>query len=130
MPARTGARSRAVDDRDRSSSSSDPGSAIEGFRQKIPLHNKLADLGVKLGDLDIPALLPLGAVLVEHLGELLDRLAFPGRNLGRMQFVLGRQLRNRLVALNRLKRNLGLEFSRKPSPRPHGGSSSASANPP
>src|SRR5271170_5880958 len=51
MPARTGARSRAVDDRDRSSSSSDPGSAIEGFRQKIPLHNKLADLGVKLGDL-------------------------------------------------------------------------------
>src|SRR5208282_864297 len=98
MPARTGARSRAVDDRDRSSSSSDPGSAIEGFRQKIPLHNKLADLGVKLGDLAIPALLPLGAVLVEHLGELLDRLAFPGRNLGRMQFVLGRQLRNRLEA--------------------------------
>jgi len=34
-----------VDDRDRSSSSSDPGSAIEGFRQKIPFHNKLTDLG-------------------------------------------------------------------------------------
>jgi hypothetical protein len=90
----------------------------------------LADLGVKLGDLAIPALLALGALLVEHLGELLDRLAIPGRNLGRMQLVLGRQLRNRLVALDRLKRNLGLELSRKPSPRPHGGSSSASANPP
>jgi hypothetical protein len=34
------------------------------------------------------------------------------------------------VALDRLKRNLGLELSRKSSPRPHGGSSSASSNPP
>ena len=64
------------------------------------------------------------------LAELLDRLALPGRNLGRVQLVLGRQLRDRLVALDRLKRNLGFELSRKPSPRPHGGSSSASANPP
>src|SRR5271169_1715785 len=130
MPTRTGARSRAVDDRDQSSSSSDPGSAIEGFRQKIPLHNKLADLGVKLGDLAITALLALGALLIEHLGELLNRLALPGCNLRRVQFVPGRQLRNRLMALERLKRNLGFELSRKPSPRPHRGSSSASANPP
>ena len=130
MPARTGVQSRAVNDRGRSSSSSDPGSAIEGFRQKIPLHNKLADLGVKLGDLAIPALLPLDALVVEHLGQLLDRLAFPGRNLRRVQFVLARQLRNCLVALDRLQRHLGFELSRKPSPCPHGGSSSASANPP
>ena len=34
----------------------------------------------------------------------------PRRNLGRMQFVPGRKLRNRPVALNRLKRNLGLEL--------------------
>src|SRR5271155_2283462 len=106
MPARTGARSRAVDDRDRSSSSSDPGSAIEGFRQKIPLHNKLADLGVKLGDLAIPALLALDALIVEHLSELLHRLALPRRNLRRMQLVPDRQLCNRLVAFDRLKRNL------------------------
>jgi hypothetical protein len=39
-------KSRAVDDRDRSSSSSDPGSAIEGFRQKITLHHQLTDLGM------------------------------------------------------------------------------------
>src|SRR6202034_1582980 len=130
MPVRTGARSRAVDDRDRSSSSSDPGSAIEGFRQKIPFHNQLTDLGVKLGDLAIPALLALGALFGKYLGELLDRLALPGRNLRRVQFVLGRQLRNRLVALDRLKRHLRFELSRKPSPRPHGGSSSASPNPP
>src|ERR1700692_4683930 len=130
MPARIGARSRAVDDRDRSSSSSDPGSAIEGLRQKIPLHNKLTDLGVKLGDLAIPALPSLGALLVKHLGELLDRFALPGGNLGRVQLVLGRQLRDRLVPLDRLKRYLGFELSRKPPPCPHGGSSSASANPP
>src|ERR1700681_78023 len=110
MPARTGARSRAVDDRGRSLSSSDPGSAIEGFRQKIPLHNKLTDLGVELGDLAITALLSLAALLVEHLGKLLDRLAFPGGNLCRVQFVLGRQLCDRLVALDRLKCNLGLEL--------------------
>jgi hypothetical protein len=34
------------------------------------------------------------------------------------------------VALDRLKRYLGFELSRKSSSRPHGGSSSASANPP
>src|SRR5271169_2961545 len=102
MPAHTGAQSRAVDDRDRSSSSSDPGSAIEGFRQKIPLHHKLTDLGVKLGDLAIAALVSLGAPLVEHLCKLLDRLALPCRNLGRVQFVLARQLSDRLVALDRL----------------------------
>src|ERR1700683_5021256 len=130
MPVRTGVRSRAVDDRDRSSSSSDPGSAIEGFRQKIPLHNKLTDLGVKLRDLAIPVLVALAALLVEHLGELLDRFTLPGGYLCRVQFVLGRQLCDRLVALDRLNRHLGFELSRKPSPRPHGGSSSASANPP
>src|ERR1700678_73526 len=98
MPVRTGARSRAVDDRVRSSSSSDPGSAIEGFRQKIPFHNQLTDLGVKLGDLAIPTLLALGALLGEHLSELLDSLALPGRNLRRMQFVPARQLGNRRIA--------------------------------
>src|ERR1700691_5577083 len=121
MPARTGAQSRAVDDRGRSSSSSDPGSAIEGFRQKIPLHYKLTDLGVKLGDLAIPALLSFAAVLVEHLGELFHRLALPGRNLGGVQFVLGRQLCHRIVAFDRFKGHLGFELSRKPSSRPHGG---------
>ena len=45
-----------------------PGSAIEGFRQKIPLDSKLADLGVKLGDHASQALLSLATLLVEHLG--------------------------------------------------------------
>ena len=55
-----------------------------GFRQKIPLHNQLTDLGVKLGDLAIPALVSLGALLGEHLGEIFDRLALPGRDLRRL----------------------------------------------
>ena len=37
-----------------------------------------------------------------NLGELLDRLTLPRSDLGRMDFVLGRQLRHRLVALDRL----------------------------
>src|SRR5450432_2134510 len=60
MPARTGARSRAVDDRVRSLPSSDPGSAIEGFGQKIPLHNKLTNLGVKFRNLGVAVSLNLG----------------------------------------------------------------------
>src|SRR5437870_4128925 len=56
-----------------------------------------------------------------ELTRLHDRLSLPSCNLAWMQFVLGRQLRNRLVALDRLKRDLRFELSRKPSPRPHGG---------
>src|SRR3990170_2091688 len=103
---RTDGQWRAAGDRDRSSSSSDPGSAIEGFGQKIPLHDKLANLGMEPPHLGVAVLLARTALLVEHLGKLLDRLSLPGCNLGRMQFVLGRQLRNRLMALERFKRDL------------------------
>src|SRR5450756_1779066 len=121
---------RDRNNRGQSSSSSDPGSAIEDFGQKIPFHDELTNLGMQLRQFRVPILLACIALLVEDLGEFLNRLSLPGRNLGRVQFVLGRQLRNRLVALDRLKRNLGLELSRKSSPRPHGGLSSASSNPP
>ena len=70
--------------------SSDHGSAIEGFRQKIPLHNKLTDLGMQLRQLRVAVLLTCAILLVKHQGELLDRLALPRRNLGRMQAVPGR----------------------------------------
>src|SRR5436305_5024920 len=111
ITARTGARSRAVDDRDRSSSSSDHSSAIEGFGQKIPLHNKLTDLGMQLRQLRVAVLLTCAVLLVEYPGELLDCLALPRRYLGRVQAVPDRQIRNRLVALDRLQRHLGLELS-------------------
>src|SRR3954470_4439632 len=99
-PARTGTRSRAVDDRGRSSSSSDHGSAIEGFRQKIPLHDELANLGMQLRQLRVTVLLARAVLVVEDLSELLSRLALPRRDLGRVQAVPGCQLRNRLVALD------------------------------
>jgi hypothetical protein len=89
-----------VDDRDRSPSSSDHGSAIEGFRQEIPLHDKLADLRMQLRQLSVAVLLTDPVLLVEHQGELLDRLALSRRNLGRVQTVPRRQFRDRLVALD------------------------------
>src|SRR5690606_18777946 len=54
-PVRTGGGLRAVRDRDQSSFSSDPGSAIEGLCQEIPLDDQLADLGVQLRHLGLPA---------------------------------------------------------------------------
>ena len=74
-------------------------------------HNELTNLRVKPRQLGVPALLARAALLVEDLGQLLDRLSLPSCNLGWMQFVLGRQLRNRLVALDRLKRDLRFELS-------------------
>lgn len=58
---------------------------IQGHRSKVfdknPFHNKLADLGVKLGDLAIP-LFPRSTPLRSNTSaELLDRLALPHRNL-------------------------------------------------
>ena len=85
---------------------------------------------MELRQLGVAVLLTGAALLVERFGELLDRLALSRCNLRRVQFVLGRQLGDRLVAPDRLKRHLGFEPSRKSSPRPHGDSSPASANPP
>jgi hypothetical protein len=68
-----------VGDRDRSSSSSDPGSAIEGFGQKIALHHELPDLGVQLRHLGVAIRLNLEAFVVKDLRQLLDRLPLPLR---------------------------------------------------
>jgi hypothetical protein len=89
-------------------------------RRQAHLHHQLTDLGMKLRQLNVAVLLASAALLVEHLGEFLNRLALPRCNLGRVQFVLGRQLGDRLLALDRLKRHLGFELSRESSPRPHG----------
>src|SRR5690606_33719689 len=55
---------------------------------------------------------------------------FPLRDLVRMKLVLRRQFRNRPLAADRLKRNLGLELGRKPSACLHAGSSFPSGDPP
>src|SRR3954467_5669287 len=97
----------------------------KAFDKKISFHDKLADLGMQLRQLRVAVLLTCAVLLVEQSGELLDSLALPRRNLRRMQAVPGRKLDHRLVALDRFQRHLGLRLSRKPSPRPHGGSSSS-----
>ena len=58
---------------------------------------------MQLRQLRVAVLLTCAVLLVEYPGELLDRLALPRRNLSRMQAVPGRQLRNRLVALDRFQ---------------------------
>src|ERR1035437_7700480 len=62
-----------MNDQGQSSFSSDPGSAIEGFGQKIPLHNELTDLGMQLRQFRVPVLLACIALLVEDLGEPASR---------------------------------------------------------
>jgi hypothetical protein len=44
--------------------------------------------------------------------EARSRLALSGRNLGQVQFVLGRRLHHNFVVLDRLKCHLGLELIR------------------
>jgi hypothetical protein len=80
------------------------------FGQKIPLDDELADLGVQLRDLGFPADLRIGSLVVERLGQVLDGLPFPLRDLVRVKLVLRRQFRNRPLAADRFKRDLGLEL--------------------
>src|SRR5690606_23064261 len=116
--------------RDQSSFSSDPGSAIEGLGQKVPLDDELADLGVQLRHLGLPADLGIGSLVVERLGQVLDGLPFPLRDLVRVKLMLRRHFRNRPLAADRFKRDLGLELGSKPSACLHAGSSFPLGDPP
>ena len=49
-------------------------------RQKIPLHRQLADLRVKLTDLDLMILTTTLDAVREHLAKAIDRLALPARS--------------------------------------------------
>jgi len=90
----------------------------------------LTDLGVQLRHLGFPAGLRIGSLVVERLGKVLDGLTFPLRDLVRVKLMLRRQLRNRPLTADRLKRNLGLELGREPSACLHAGSSFSSGDPP
>ncbi len=50
-----------------------------------------------------------GHLAAENSGQLLQRLALPTRHLVRMHLVMRSNLRNRLLASDRLKGNLRLE---------------------
>lgn len=74
-------------------------------------HHQMTDLGMSLRQFGVDVLSTRAALLLEHLGQLLTCLALPGRDQGWVQFVLGRQVWNRLVALDRLQCKLGYELS-------------------
>ena len=95
------ARLRALVDRRQAHLAHQPTDAMTpnapAVASQMPCHlprAELTNLRVKPRQLGVPALLARAALLVEDLGQLLDRLSLPSCNLGWMQFVLGRQLRN------------------------------------
>src|SRR5439155_21297340 len=98
---------------------------------KIPLDDKLADLGVKLAHFRFAPLVPLARfTAVEHSRQAFNRLALPPGDQVRMNRILAGKLRNRQLAPDRLQSHLRLELSRKPSARRHRGSSFSSLDPP
>jgi hypothetical protein len=76
---------------------------IEGLGQKIPLDDELADLGVQLRHLGLPADLRIRSLVVKRLGQVLDGLPVPLRDLIGVKLVLRRQFRNRPLAADRPK---------------------------
>jgi hypothetical protein len=70
---------------------------------------------VQLRHLGFPADLGIGGLVVERLGQVLDGLPFPLRDLVGVKLVLRRQLRNRPLAADRLKRDLLVSKTRSTS---------------
>jgi hypothetical protein len=85
---------------------------------------------MQLRHLRVAVRLNLKAFVVKHLRQLLDRLPLPLRDQVRVKLVPRRQLCNRPLSLDCLKRDLRLELGREPSARLPGGSSFSSSNPP
>ncbi len=106
-----------------------PMPATEGFRQKIPLDDKLSDLGVQLRHFRVPEGGGFDSLVVEHLGQLLDRLTLPLRDQIGMQLMSLPQFRHGSMALYGFKRDLGLELGRKTPPALHARWSFSSMDP-
>src|SRR5208283_1956230 len=80
--------------------------------QEIPFDRQLADHGVELGRLTFALLLAIARnarPACEQARDVVENLLLPGINLVRMHPVTLRQLRNRRILAQRLKRNLRLE---------------------
>lgn len=97
--------------------------------QKIPLDNKLPDLGVQLLDLDRIGRSRIGPSPCKRRHHVLNRRSFPHADLGRVYAVFLRQLRRRHLFVDRLKRNLGLELGRMVLSLRHLGSCLSSGDP-
>ena len=91
------------------------GSSTGPARQKIPLHDQLPDLGVKIADLALMVPDPPLGALREYLDQTLHRLALPGADLVRMDLMLRGDLLQRSIPAKRLQRHLRLQLPRKPA---------------
>ncbi len=102
-------RPEAGDDCGGSGLSSRRGSSLDPLRQKIVLDRQPPDLGVKLLHLCLGrAFRP--AATRKHIGHALNRLTLPRADLVRVNLVPRGDLLDRLVATQRLKRDLGLKL--------------------
>jgi hypothetical protein len=84
---------------------------------------------VQLRHLSLTADLCIRCLSVESLGQVLDGLPFPLRNLVGVKLVLRRQFLTRPLVADRLKRHRGLEVRRKPPACLRAGSSLSSEDP-
>ena len=85
--------------------------ALVSAFQKIILQRQFADLGVQRFQID-GGLFRLALLLTEHAGRAFEKLAFPRRDLVRMNVELLRQLRQRPIALHGGQSHLRLECRR------------------
>jgi hypothetical protein len=79
------------------------------FFEKVQLHFQLADLFVELVLLGIGLLADLLAAVAEDIGQAGQRLFLPASDLSRMDAEDLRDLSRRLVGLDRLDGDLGLQ---------------------
>src|SRR5579884_169602 len=89
-------------------SSAEPSS----FFEKVQLDFQLPDLLVQLSLLLVGLLAHLFAAVGEHVGQALDRLAFPKADLGRVDAKGLGDLRGGFLAFDRLDGHLGLQARR------------------
>ncbi len=95
-----------------------PGPSTGGLGQKIPLYNELTDLRVQLLHLSLgrPNDIMCRFLAGEHRRQVLHGLLPPLTHRRLVHTVLGRQLRRRQLAPQRLKRHARLELSPIPLP--------------
>ena len=82
---------------------------LQNMPQKNNLHRQLTNLGMQLFDLAVP-ILSLFNLVRENACHAFDRLTFPCAHLRWVELPLGRNLLNRLVTAQRLKRHCSFKL--------------------
>lgn len=99
---------------------------MRGVRQKISLHDKLHDLGVKLVYLSFRCTGVVRLTSLKGIAQVGNRRAFPCGDHVRMHAILLRQLCERHLFADRFTHKLGFEFRCVVLSPSHSGSSLSS----